>query len=29
VFLVAHAPFRGLDLAGRQVLDLCGVCEPS
>ncbi len=29
VFLVAHAPFRGLDLAGRQVLDICGVCEPS
>jgi UDP-N-acetyl-D-mannosaminuronic acid dehydrogenase len=29
VFLVAHAPFRGLDLAGRQVLDICGVCAPS
>ena len=27
VLLVAHTPFRGLDLAGRQVFDLCGVSE--
>jgi UDP-N-acetyl-D-mannosaminuronic acid dehydrogenase len=27
VFLVAHSPFRGLDLAGRAVFDLCGVTE--
>ena len=25
VFLVAHSPFKGLDLAGRAVVDLCGV----
>ena len=28
VFLVCHTPFRGMDLAGREVFDLCGVCEP-
>jgi UDP-N-acetyl-D-mannosaminuronic acid dehydrogenase len=27
VLLVAHTSFRGLDLAGRQVFDLCGVTE--
>jgi UDP-N-acetyl-D-mannosaminuronic acid dehydrogenase len=27
VFLVAHSPFRGLDLARREVFDLCGVTE--
>ena len=27
VFLVAHSPFRSLDLAGRTVFDLCGVTE--
>jgi UDP-N-acetyl-D-mannosaminuronic acid dehydrogenase len=27
VFLVAHSPFRGLDLAHREVFDLCGVTE--
>jgi UDP-N-acetyl-D-mannosaminuronic acid dehydrogenase len=27
VFLVAHTPFRGLDLDGRAVFDLCGVTE--
>jgi len=27
VFLVAHSPFRGLDLAGRALFDLCGVTE--
>jgi len=27
VFLVAHTPFKGLDLAGRAVFDLCGVTE--
>jgi GT2 family glycosyltransferase len=27
VFLVAHSPFRGLDLSGRVVFDLCGVTE--
>ncbi len=27
VFLVAHSPFRGLDLAGCAVFDLCGVTE--
>ena len=27
VFLVAHSPFQGLDLAGRNVFDLCGVTE--
>ena len=25
VFLVAHSPFKGLDLTGRVVFDLCGV----
>ena len=25
VFLVAHTPFKGLDLSGRVVFDLCGV----
>ena len=25
VFLVAHSPFKGLDLSGRSVFDLCGV----
>ena len=29
VFLVAHRPFKGLDLAGRSVFDLCGVTEPA
>jgi UDP-N-acetyl-D-mannosaminuronic acid dehydrogenase len=28
VFLVAHTPFRGLDVADREVFDLCGVCDP-
>ena len=27
VFLVAHTPFKGLDLTGRTVFDLCGVTE--
>ena len=27
VFLVAHSPFKGLDLCGRAVFDLCGVTE--
>ena len=27
VFMVAHSPFKGLDLKGRQVFDLCGVTE--
>ena len=27
VFLVAHSPFKGLDLSGRAVFDLCGVTE--
>ena len=27
VFLVAHSPFRNLDVAGRAVFDLCGVTE--
>jgi UDP-N-acetyl-D-mannosaminuronic acid dehydrogenase len=27
VFLVAHRPFRSLDLTGRAVFDLCGVTE--
>ena len=27
VFLVAHSPFKGIDLTGRQVFDLCGVTE--
>jgi UDP-N-acetyl-D-mannosaminuronic acid dehydrogenase len=27
VFLVAHTPFKGLDLAGREVFDLCGVTQ--
>ena len=27
VFLVAHSPFRSLNLAGRAVFDLCGVTE--
>lgn len=27
VFLVAHTPFRNLDLIGRTVFDLCGVTE--
>ncbi len=27
VFLVAHTPFRNLDLTGRTVFDLCGVTE--
>ena len=27
VFLVAHSPFKGLDLTGRAVFDLCGVTE--
>jgi UDP-N-acetyl-D-mannosaminuronic acid dehydrogenase len=27
VFLVAHTPFRGLDLHDRHVFDLCGVTE--
>ena len=29
VFLVAHSPFKGMDLAGRAVFDLCGVTEPA
>ena len=29
VCLVAHTPFRALDLRGRDVFDLCGVCEPT
>jgi UDP-N-acetyl-D-mannosaminuronic acid dehydrogenase len=29
VFLVAHTPFRKLDLKGRSVFDLCGVTELS
>ncbi len=29
VFLVAHSPFKGLDLSGRAVFDLCGVSEQS
>ena len=27
VFLVAHSPFRSLDLSGRTVFDLCGVTD--
>ena len=27
VFLVAHSPFRGLDLSARALFDLCGVTE--
>ena len=27
VFLVAHRPFKGLNLTGRQFFDLCGVTE--
>ena len=27
VFLVAHSPFKGLQLGGRAVFDLCGVTE--
>jgi len=27
VFLVAHSPFKGLDLSGYTVFDLCGVTE--
>jgi UDP-N-acetyl-D-mannosaminuronic acid dehydrogenase len=27
MFLVAHSPFKGLDLAGRSVFDLCGVTK--
>ena len=27
VFLVAYSPFKGLDLSGRAVFDLCGVTE--
>ena len=27
IFLVAHSPFRSLDLTGRSVFDLCGVTE--
>ena len=27
VFLVAHSPFKNLDLSGRDVFDLCGVTE--
>ena len=27
VFLVAHSPFKGLDLCGRAVFDLCGVTQ--
>ena len=27
VFLVAHSPFRSLDLTGRSVFDLCGVTD--
>ena len=29
VFLVAHTPFRYLNLSGRNVFDLCGVTEPT
>ena len=29
VFLVAHSPFKDLDLCGRNVFDLCGVTEPA
>ena len=29
VFLVAHSPFKDLDLSGRAVFDLCGVTEHS
>jgi UDP-N-acetyl-D-mannosaminuronic acid dehydrogenase len=29
VFLVAHSPFRNLDLTGRPMFDLCGVTEPA
>ncbi len=29
VFLVNHSAFHGLDLAGREVLDICGACEPT
>ena len=25
VFLVGHSPFKGLDLSGREVFDLCGI----
>jgi len=28
VFLVAHSPFRSLNVTGRNVFDLCGVTEP-
>ena len=27
VFLVAHSPFKDLDLSGRAVFDLCGVTD--
>jgi UDP-N-acetyl-D-mannosaminuronic acid dehydrogenase len=27
VFLVAHTPFKGLELTGREVFDLCGVTD--
>ena len=27
VFLVAHSPFKRLDLSGRNMFDLCGVTE--
>ena len=27
VLLVAHSPFKALDLSGRAVFDLCGVTE--
>ena len=27
VFLVAHSPFKGLDLSGCEVFDLCGVTD--
>jgi UDP-N-acetyl-D-mannosaminuronic acid dehydrogenase len=27
VFLVSHSPFKGLELSGRNVFDLCGVTE--
>ena len=27
IFLVAHSPFKGLDLSGCEVFDLCGVTE--
>jgi UDP-N-acetyl-D-mannosaminuronic acid dehydrogenase len=29
VFLVAHSSFKGLDLSGRAMFDLCGVTEQS